>query len=64
MKTFKLFAHRHKPATYQILGLEAAKKMTLEDEIEYVQIDEGTYNFLFTKVKKLTSYVGQRAKTE
>ena len=64
MKTFRLYAHRTKPATYQILGTEAAKKMTLEDELEYVLIDEGTHPYLVTKVKKLTCYVGQSAKTE
>ncbi|KAF0236512.1 MAG: hypothetical protein FD181_2679 [Prolixibacteraceae bacterium] len=64
MKTFKLFANRQKPKTYQILSLEGAKKMSLEDELEYVLIDVGTHPYLVTKVKKLSCYVGQSTKTE
>lgn len=58
MKTFRLFAHRTKPATYLILDKKAAKEISHEEKEEYFQIDEGTHPFLLNKVKKLISHVG------
>ena len=64
MKTFKLFAHRRKPATYQILSLKEARNMSKQDHQSFIQIDEGTFPFLSKKIINLKHHVGNGRKEQ
>lgn len=59
MKTFKLFAHKERPAEYLLASSKDFKRMPIIEMANYIQIDEGTYPYLKSKMQKLISYVGQ-----